>query len=348
MSDAAPSENLSPVARLGRATERLGPGIVLSLTIAGAASFVSSGAGGPVMLMALLIGMAFHFLSEDARFRPGLDVAARNILKFGVALLGVRITLGDIAGLGAGTLALVICGVALTILCGYAAGRALGLKADHAVLSGGATAICGASAALAISAVLPRTRQSEQNLGMTVVGVTTLSTIAMVLYPAIAALLGLSDRQAGIFLGATIHDVAQVVGAGFAISEETGETATVVKLLRVALLGPAVFIISMLFARTPGDEETEAVRRHAMPLFLIAFLILCVIGSVGFIPTAAEGVLSDVSRGALIAAVAAIGVKTSLKSLITVGVKPILCLTIATAALAIGVLTIVTLGFSGG
>ncbi|GGY42060.1 YeiH family protein [Parvularcula lutaonensis] len=348
MSPGTPGETLALGTRHRRAVERFGPGVVLSLTIAGAASFVATGAGGPVMLLALLIGMAFHFLHADERFRPGLDIVARNVLKIGVALLGVRITISEIAGLGFGTLSLVIAGVTLTILFGWSVGRALGLKADHAVLSGGATAICGASAALAISAVLPRTAQSEQNLGITVVGVTTLSTVAMVVYPAIASLLGLSDTQAGIFLGATIHDVAQVVGAGFAISNEAGETATIVKLLRVAMLAPAVFVISMVFARVPGDEEAETVRRQAMPVFLVAFLALCAIGSAGWIPPAAEGILSDVSRGALVAAVAALGVKTSLQSLMTVGLKPILCLSLTTAGLALFVLAAILLGLVGG
>ena len=251
------------------------PGVLLSITMAMAALFVHEHYGGPAMLYALLFGMAFNFLRTDERFTHGILFAAKQILRIGVALLGVRITLGDVFALGAPVAIMVVAGVCLTITFGGAMGRILGLQKDHSILSAVAVAICGASAALAISAVLPRHENSERNVILTVIGVTTLSTLAMVLYPLCAGWLGLTDREAGVFLGATIHDVAQVVGAGYMISEEAGETATIVKLMRVSCLVPVVFFIGLVFRAQSGAQNSA--KPPLFPLFLVAFCIATIV-----------------------------------------------------------------------
>jgi uncharacterized integral membrane protein (TIGR00698 family) len=197
------------------------PGLLLSATIALAVRFVSDQLG----------------LTEDERFAAGIYFASRNILRVGVALLGLRITMGDVTGLGWSVVALILASsVVATIVVGGLIGRAFGLKADQSVLSAGAVAICGASAALAISSVLPSHKDHERNTIMTVAGVTALSTVAMVAYPVFVTYLQYDNATAGVFLGATIHDVAQVVGAGYIISDPTGEISTLVKLIRVACL----------------------------------------------------------------------------------------------------------------
>jgi uncharacterized membrane protein YadS len=115
-------------------------------------------------------------------------------------------------------------------------------------MTGGAVAICGASATLAIAAVIPHNDKTERNVLFTVVAVTTLSTVAMVLYPVLFGLLGIDDREIGFLIGATIHDVAQVVGAGYSVSDRAGDAATVVKLMRVAML-PVVLMAIVLTLR---------------------------------------------------------------------------------------------------
>jgi uncharacterized integral membrane protein (TIGR00698 family) len=190
------------------------PGLLISATIALAVRFVSDHLGGPAMLYALLFGMAFNFLNEDQRFARGIRFASRNILRFGVALLGIRITTAEVMELGWPAVALVAGGVLATILVGWLIGRVGGLKNDQSILSAGAVAICGASAALAIASVLPSHKDHERNTILTVAGVTALSTVAMVAYPVLVSYLSYDDITAGIFLGATIHDVAQV-GPGF-------------------------------------------------------------------------------------------------------------------------------------
>ncbi|MDH3491075.1 MAG: YeiH family protein [Gammaproteobacteria bacterium] len=311
------------------------PGLLLSATIALAVRFVSDRLGGPAMLYALLFGMAFNFLTEDERFARGIRVASRNILRIGVALLGLRITTGEVMELGWPVVALILLSVAATILFGGLIGRAFGLKSGQSVLSAGAVAICGASAALAIASVLPSHKDHERNIILTVAGVTALSTVAMVLYPVLVTYLQYDNVTAGIFLGATIHDVAQVVGAGYIISDQSGEISTLVKLIRVACLVPVVISISLIMHRR---RRAESGKVPLLPWFLVAFVVLVIVNSLGWVPAQAHTLLTPVSSWCLLTAVAALGVKTSLKALADVGPAPIGVMVAQTVFLAVFVI----------
>jgi uncharacterized integral membrane protein (TIGR00698 family) len=297
---------------------RLVPGVALSATVAAAASFLGSHYGAPVMLFALLIGMAFNFLHSDGGpCREGVDLSAKFILRLGVGLLGVRIALDDLARIGGeGTLVLVGL-VALTIASGFVIAPLLGRQWRFALLTGVAVAICGASAALAIAAVIPANDKTERNTLFTVMAVTTLSTVAMVAYPLLFKALGFSEMQQGFLIGATIHDVAQVVGAGFSVSEAAGETATVIKLFRVAML-PVVLMLVALALRL-GSHGAAQERIALLPWFMILFLALVILGSIVELPEALVDQLNTLSRAFLIIAIAALGIKTSLKALTAVG-----------------------------
>lgn len=301
---------------------RVMPGVLVCVAIALATTFVADHYGGPTMLYALLFGMALHFLSEEARFLPGVEFASRTVLRLGVALLGVRITAGQVLGLGPVPVLTVVAAVASTIVAGAVLARLTGLGRDLGLLTGGAVAICGASAAIALAAVMPRHGPGERDLVLTVVGVTTLSTFAMVTYPALAGVLGLDQAQAGVFLGGTIHDVAQAVGAGHIISPETGDIAALVKLMRVAMLVPAVLCFTLLFRRDRGGAR-EVGATPALPAFLVAFVVLVLANSAGLVPGALAAGLDGLSRWCLVTAVAGLGVKTSLQKLAVVGWRPV-------------------------
>lgn len=300
----------------------LAPGFMVSLIVAAAATFLSEHYGAPVMLFALLLGMALNFLSADGKCKVGIEFTARTVLRIGVALLGMRITLEQIAGLGWKPVALVVILVAVTISVSVVAARALGFQRLFGMLTGGATAICGASAALALSAALPNHPQKERATLFTVIGVSALSTVAMILYPMIANWIGLSPQDAGVFLGATIHDVAQVVGAGYSMSPETGDTATVVKLMRVAMLLPVIVCAAMI-TRMQGADPTGK-RPPLLPWFAVGFLILACVNSTGWVPTLVQGGVNELSRWCLVISISALGMKTQLKELASVGIKPIL------------------------
>jgi uncharacterized integral membrane protein (TIGR00698 family) len=246
-------------------------------------------------------------------------------------LLGLRITTGDVTELGWPVVALIVASVVATIVVGGLIGRAFGLKGDQSVLSAGAVAICGASAALAIASVLPSHKDHERNTIMTVAGVTALSTVAMVAYPVFVTYLQYDNATAGIFLGATIHDVAQVVGAGYIISDQTGEISTLVKLIRVACLVPVVLMISLITHRSRAESPDK---RPLLPWFLVAFVVLVIVNSMGWVSPDVNSALTPVSSWCLLTAVAALGVKTSLKALADVGPAPIGVMVIQTLLLA--------------
>lgn len=318
------------------ALRRYWPGAAVSIVIALAASFVSTAYGGPLLLYALFFGLAFHFLSHDPACRPGLNFCSQTLLRTGVALLGARVTFDQVAALGAEPLIIVLLAVVSTILFGCGAAFLLGRTRTEGLLSGGAVAICGASAALAISAVLPKTKENEQFTLLAVVGVTTLSTLAMIVYPLVVHFLNLNETAAGVFIGGTIHDVAQVVGAGYLISSHTGEVATMVKLVRIACLVPTVIGISLLYRQRASIAQT--VNTPLVPFFLMGFVLMMAANSFHLIPPMVSEHISQASRICFVLAIAALGVKTSFQALASLGWKPVLMLVSETIWIALLVL----------
>lgn len=322
--------------------QRIYPGLLVAGTIALATTWLAQHYQSPVMLFALLFGMAFHFLYEEGRCVAGIEFSSKAVLRVGVALLGARITAHQILALGAMPIATVVVAIVSTIALGAFAARRLGLSRSFGVLSGGAVGICGASAALAIVSVLPRTHESERDAILTVVTVTLLSTIAMITYPLFVTALGFDHVHAGIFLGGTIHDVAQVVGAGYSISPETGDVATYVKLLRVSMLLPVVFAIAFVVNR--GAKGKHGGAKVSLPLFLIGFAVLVALNSAGLLSKTTTDLANDASRWCLVTAIAALGMKTSFKDLAAVGWKPIALMVLETAWIA--ALTVIAVMFA--
>ncbi|PZX13224.1 YeiH family protein [Celeribacter halophilus] len=332
----------APHVAMFRKLQTLFPGVLSAVTVALAAKFLSEHYGAPVMLMALLIGMSFAFLSDAGTHTvSGIEFASKQLLRFGVALLGLGITVQQIASAGLGVLLITLSGVGLTIAVGILLSRVLGGSARFGLLTGGAVAICGASAALAISSVLPKDDPDlERNTVFTVIAVTALSTLAMILYPILSGVLGLSDEMTGVFFGATIHDVAQVVGAGYSVSDLAGSTATFVKLLRVATLVPVVIILSLVFSGASAQTEKKSL---PIPFFVLGFAALVLIGSADVIPETAVAFLLDLSRWCLVTAIAALGMKTSLRKLGDVGARAIIVICLSTVILAVFVLSAIHL-----
>ncbi|WBU56181.1 YeiH family protein [Paracoccus sediminicola] len=297
------------------------PGFAVAVLVAVTAQFLSDHYGAPAMLLALLLGLSLNFLAEDGtRTEPGIAFTARTVLRLGVALLGARISVDMLADLGGPAILLVILGVVFTILFALLASRFVGRAWRFALLTGGSVAICGASAAMAIASVLPKHEKSERDLVFTVLSVTVLSTVAMVVYPMLSQLFGFSARDSGVFLGGTIHDVAQVVGAGFSVGIETGETATLVKLIRVSMLAPVVLVFSLAIrAKGLADTDAGGSSPPLLPGFVVGFLILAAVNSLGLIPATVADLAGSLSRWALLISIAAVGIKTSLKKMFEVG-----------------------------
>ena len=335
------------VAPLFKAVRLRVPGVLLCLMLALAASFVAEHYGGPQLLYALLFGLALHFLSKDPKVRPGIDFCSRTLLRVGVALLGFRITFDQVSALGWPTAVLVILGVASTIALGVGLARLLALSPAQGLISGASVGICGASAALTVASVLPQTRENERFTLLAVVGVTLMSTSAMVLYPLVAKWLALTPAQSGLFFGATIHDVAQVVAAGSLLSTPTQtvavDTATIVKLFRVMLLMPIAVLIASLYrgAEAPGQNlndpqaATPAATVPLIPGFLLAFIVFMLLGTVQALPAQVPAWAGQASRAFLVVAIAAAGVKTSFEELRELGWTPVWMLGMETVWIAV-------------
>jgi len=318
-------------------SKELFPGVVVAAITAITAQFLADHYGTPAMLLALLLGIALGFLGEEGKTVPGIGFSARTLLRLGIAFLGVRISMEMTMALGWPVVLLIVGAVLFTIGFGMLIAPLFGHKWRFATLTAGSVAICGASAALAISAILPKDERSEERLLFTVMGVTVLSTIAMIAYPIFVQAIDLPEQAAGIFLGGTIHDVAQVVGAGFSINEPTGDTATLVKLIRVSMLAPVVIVASLLiraYVANPSDGE----RPPILPTFVIGFLALAALNSFGLIPAALSDVMSQASRWLLLTAIAAVGMKTNLKQVLSVGGAAIALLIVETIFIAVIIL----------
>lgn len=318
----------------GSATiQKLAPGIGLSLAVAVAsylaAPLLKSLTGGrlalPDMVIALIIGIAMHSAVMTPRFEPGMTFCVKKLLRWAIGLLGLRIALGDIIGLGLGVAMLVVASMVLTVMAALWLAKVLDRDAGFGALAGAANAVCGASATLAAATVVPDYKRKSADIAFTVVMANAISTVVMLAYPTLCVWLGYDARTTGIMLGATIHDMAQVVGAGYAVSESVGNTAVIVKLFRVFLLLPMVLAIGWYFVRR-GEQTGEA--KVPMPVFAIVFLGLCLINSlmaaspvlaasVGF--PVVKSLLGEASKWGLLIAIAALGLGTSLKSILTIG-----------------------------
>jgi uncharacterized integral membrane protein (TIGR00698 family) len=326
---------LVPGSALGFA-KSLVPGLLVTALVAMAAAFLGGHYKGSMLLFALLLGLALHFVSEDQRCAAGIQFASSTVLRIGVALLGLRLTIDHVVTLGWKTVLALMISVGLTIALGLLLARLFKVGSNLGVLIGGATAICGASAALAISSVLPKTASLDRDTTLTVVGVTTLSTMAMVVYPIITQWLGFDSVMAGKFIGATIHDVAQVVGAGYSLSQSAGDAATITKLMRVAFLMPVLVVISLVvrahMAKSIGAERI--VKTPLLPWFAVVFLVLMLINSTGWVPSLIQSAASDVSQAFLVLAIAGVGLKTSLQEVTQLGWRPVAMIFLVTLGLA--------------
>ncbi|HEV7338548.1 MAG TPA: putative sulfate exporter family transporter [Bosea sp. (in: a-proteobacteria)] len=323
----------------GGVLAKLLPGIALSTAVAIvsvlAEPVLKQLAGGkvgiPAVVIALLIGMALHLVANNQRFLPGMTFCVKKLLRWAIALLGLRIALGDIIALGIGTAVLVVGSMAVTIVAGFALARLLGRETGMGALGGVATAVCGASAALATATVVPDYRGKAADIAFTVIAMNALATVAMLAYPLICVWLGLNEQQTGVMLGATIHDVAQVVGAGQSVSDEAANAAVIVKLFRVFLLLPSVLVVGWWMTRHGGEHGAAKV---PVPVFAIVFLILCLVNSAIATQPALAGVyepiraaLLEASRWGLLIAIAALGLGTSIAAMARLGWRHIALVT---------------------
>lgn len=314
------------------------PGLALCGTIAIAATWLSEHYGPPAILMALLMGLALNFAALDSRTHTGLDLVARLGLRIGIVLIGFQVTAAQIVAIGLVPF-LALLGIMAAAFAGGMAGARLSGQSRYAgILAGGATSICGASAALALYGVIGRDRLTQAQFALTLVGIAMASALAMTAYPVLAAQLGFDDRAAGFLIGASVHDVAQAIGGGYSYSDAAGVEATIVKLARVALLAPAVLVVSLWIGQRPQVEEQSLIRRLAPPWFITGFVALLVINSLIAVPQPLAGSASMTAKALLVLAVTATALRSRTDLIVQLGWRafmPVLSATLASFLVAV-------------
>ena len=305
------------------------PGLIVVGIGAAAATWFSEHYGMPVILAGLLLGLAMNFVSANPKVYAGLDLAATSGLRWGILLLGTQVTVMQIGALGPIAFAGLVAVMTLTIGAGLIGARIAGLGRYAGLLGGGATAICGASAALAIYALIGKKRLDHEYFTLTLVGVALASAIAMSTYPLIADALNFTDRQAGFLMGAAVHDVAQALGGGYSFSQEAGETATIVKLSRVALLAPVVALIGLYIGSADGKPKSLAAKLK-LPWFILGFFVLVAANSLINMPAIVQQYGLIASKALLLFAVTATAMRSRLEALLDHGWQAMLPVILAT------------------
>lgn len=268
----------------------------------------------PTLTACVVLGIVFTAIPWPTDFaRPGLAVAARRLLRLGIVLLGFRLSLTDIAGLGWLVLGLIVVIVVATFFLTYGLGRAFRLPGDEPLLIAAGFAICGASAIGAMAGV---TRSKDAEQATPVALVTLCGTLAIALLPALQPVLGLGAEQFGMWTGASVHDVGQVVATAQVAGASALAIAVVVKLTRVALLAPLVAITGAVLRR-------EGERPPVVPLFLVGFLAAVVARTVLPLPDEFIAATEDVQLLLLGMALFGLGAAIRLGRLVRTGARPL-------------------------
>ncbi len=319
--------------------ETLFPGLAVCGVAAAAAAWLSEHYGFPIILLGLLVGLSLNFIARDPRTHAGLDFASRSCLRFGIVVLGLQVTFAQIGALGPAPFGALLVVMVAAFGAAVLGARAAGQSNFAGILAGGATAICGASAALALYGVIGKDRLSQAQFALTLVGISLASAFAMSVYPVLASEFNLSDREAGFLIGASIHDVAQAIGGGYAFSDAAGGYATIVKLARVALLAPVVALVSLAIGPAGEVAGQPIWRRLALPWFITAFLVTVTINSMVAMPQQVSHIALVSSKALLLLAVTATAMRSRMDLLMEMGWRaavPVVAATLASFGAALG------------
>ncbi|GLK75494.1 membrane protein [Methylopila jiangsuensis] len=323
---ALPIEPLQPLAPAS-GLARLAPGLAYAGAVAALAFALRELPGvGLVGPMSLAVGLgiaARALVGAPAAAGPGLAFALRPLLRLGVMLLGLQLTLSQAASIGAGGFAVIAVSLAGTFAFTLWAGRRLGVAPRLTQLIAAGTSVCGASAIVAANTVA---RADDEDVAYAIACVTLFGTLGMTLYPLLAGPFGLDAQAYGLWAGASLHEVAQAVGASTAGGPEAGEAGTVAKLSRVILLAPLVIGLGLWSARGTGREAGHP----PAPWFVGGFLALIVLNSVVALPAEAKALAAQVATALLAVALAAMGLSADLAKLRARGARPLLLGLIAT------------------
>lgn len=317
-------------------------GVALCALVSASCLAVAPTVGVSTALLALLSGLLLQKASSITFLKNGVRYTSDCVLKIGIVLLGCRIVFDDLISLGWGPISVAIAALASSLGSGLLLAKLLNRSMAFAVLTGTSVGICGAAAATTISNVLPkrsfvnRNGISHEDVALTAITVTALSALGMILLPLVFSATGIDDTVAGYYIGGVVHGYGQAIGAGYALSDQAGYVTTITKLTRVALLMPLAVLVAAIF-RSRTEMSTERARPHwqLVPPFLLGFLGVVTLQSLGLIPDGLQLVLTAGSQGFILMGLTALGMLTSLKALRRVGPDILLFVIIQTIVLLI-------------
>ena len=275
------------------------------------------------------IGMIVNrFYAPNEKTKPGIKFTSKKILKFAIILLGASLNITTVLTVGKFSLTVMLFTLATCFGLGYVIGKALGLDWKTSSLINAGTGICGGSA---IAAIAPVIEATDMDIAYGMSATFLFDTIMVVVFPLLGRAMGLSDAAFGLWAGTAVNDTSSVVATGYAFSEAAGDFATMVKLTRTLAIIPTVLVFAAISvhlkkkaAAQSGDHGVKVNMKSVFPWFILGFLAMSILCSVGVIPAGLATTLKSISKFLMVAALAAIGLNTNFAALCKSGAKPML------------------------
>ena len=308
------------------------PGFLLALFLAMVAITIENllpihliGASVIALFLGILIN---HFFPLPEKVRPGLTFTSKKILKLAIILLGASLELGTILRVGRLSLTVMLFTLLTCFGGGYFVGKWLKLDWKLSNMISAGTGICGGSA---IAAMAPVIEAEDRDVAYAMSATFLFDMAMIVLFPIMGRALGLSDIAYGLWAGTAVNDTSSVVAAGYAYSEAAGDFATMVKLTRTLSIIPTVLVFSLITARLKqreadgGQKGGSKVRlRSLFPWFILCFVLMSVVNSLGWIPAGVSAGMKDISKFLMVSALAAIGLNTDFREMKQAGINPMI------------------------
>ena len=293
-------------------------GIVLCIMIGIMALFMSAYIPIGAVTIAIVLGIAISNIMKPGKvFEKGIICSEKQILPFAIALMGVDLNFLILKELGYKSIFIIIIAITITMLSSVILAKIFKFDKKFALLLGIGNGICGSSAIAATKHIIG---VDEKDVGLSITIVNFLGTIGIFLLPSIGTVvLKLNSTNSGMLIGSTLQAIGQVVAAGFSISELAGQTATIVKMTRILMLTPVVFILVFIFLRKDTRHTNEGKKRNSIPLFIIGFVLFSLVPTFGLLPEETIKIISNTSHYALIIAMAGIGLKITFVSILKDG-----------------------------
>ncbi len=317
------------------------PGALLAVVVALAATYLGTLVpliGAPIF--GILIGVLLrNVVGRPEGAIPGVSFAAKRVLQWAIVLLGADLSLSQVVVTGRQSLAVMAATLSVSFAAAVVAGRLLRVPRKMTTLIGVGTAICGGSA---IAAVSPIIEAEEVEIAYAMSTIFMFNVVAVILFPLLGHLLGFSDRAFGMWAGTAINDTSSVVAAGYAYSTAAGNFATIVKLTRTTMIIPTALFLAVMMAvrrRAEVASSGEGLRRfnirRIFPWFILGFLALSLLNTVGAIPKGTSALLAEGGRFLIVVALAGVGMSADLKKMVASGIRPLLVGLIVWAAVAV-------------